>query len=143
MTALVIDDHPLVRLGMQRLLERMPGMGAVHAMESARIPALDTAREASIVLYGMSEDATSNWYLLRRLKAVRPNARILLLSDDMRLHVPATLEAFGVVKHLPRSASIERMEAVVLQMLASDGMLPLRTVAATAWHAHHPPRVLS
>ncbi|WP_066739026.1 response regulator transcription factor [Cupriavidus sp. D384] len=143
MTALVIEDQPLVRLGMQRLLERMPGVGAVRALDPAGIQALEPGLETSIVVYGMSGDTSDNWYLLRRLHQTLPRARILLLSDNMWLHVPASLEPCGVVAHLPRSASVERMEAVVLQMLGCDGFVPMRTSMGDAWQLACHPRVVS
>ena len=142
MTALVIEDQPLVRLGMQRLLERMPGIGAVRAMDPAGIMALEPGLETSIVVYGMSGDASDNWYLLRRLHQTLPHARILLLSDNMWLRVPASLETCGVVEHLPKSASIERMESVVLQMLGCDGFMPMRGIGE-AWQPAYHPRVVS
>ncbi|WP_180863002.1 response regulator transcription factor [Cupriavidus pauculus] len=143
MTALVIEDQPLVRLGMQRLLERMPGIGAVRALDPAGILALDPSLVTSIVLYGMTGDASDNWYLLRRLHQTLPHARILLLSDNMWLRVPDTLESCGVVEHLPKSASIERMEAVVLQMLGCDGFVPMRGGIAEVWQPAYHPRVVS
>ncbi|WP_227459838.1 DNA-binding response regulator [Cupriavidus pauculus] len=124
MTALVIDAQPLFRLGMQRLLERVPGCGAVRALDPAAIVALQPDSAPAIVLYGMSEDATDNWYLLRRLHLSLPNARILLLSDNMWLRVPESLQACGVTEHLPKSASIERMEAAILQMLGCQDFVP-------------------
>lgn len=139
MNALVVEDQPLVRLGMQRLLERMPGIGAVRAVDPAGILALDSGQETSIAVYGMSGATSDNWYLLRRLHETLPQARILLLSDNMWLRVPAALEACGVVEHLPKSASVERMEAVVLQMLGCDGFVPMGSSIAESWRpAYHP-----
>ncbi|SDO76863.1 hypothetical protein SAMN04488595_102113 [Ralstonia sp. 25mfcol4.1] len=143
MTALVIEDQPLVSLGMQRLLERMPGIGAVRALEPAGILTLEPGPETSIVVYGMSGDSSDNWYLLRQLHQTLPHARILLLSDNMWLRVPASLETCGVVEQLPKSASIERMEAVVLQMLGCDGFLPMRGGFGEARQPAYHPRVAS
>lgn len=143
MTALVIEDQPLVRLGMQGLLQRIPGVGAVRALDPAGILALEPGLEAPIVVYGMSGDSSDNWYLLRQLHQALPHARILLLSDNMWLRVPASLETCGVIEHLPKSASIERMEAVVLQMLGCDGFLPMRGSLRDAWQPAYHPRVAS
>lgn len=133
MTALVIESQPLIRLGMQRLLERMPGVGAVRAIDPAAIVALEDSSEQSLVIFGMSEDAMDNWYLLRRLHQALPNARILLLSDNMWLRAPTPLDACGVAEHLPKSASIERMEAAVLNMLGCDGFMPMLGGVSEGW----------
>jgi len=144
MTAIVIESQPLVRLGLQRLLERMPGLGAVRAIEPAAIVSLEQSRAPAIVVYGMAGDASDNWYLLRRLHQTLPNARILLLSDNMWVRVPSTLDWCGVVEHLPKTASIERMEAVILQMLGCDGFMPLQAGGAPAWQSpYQPARVAS
>ena len=117
MGAIVIESHPLTRLGMQRLLERMPGIGPVESIDSEGILLFAHSLEDVLVIYGMTVDAFDNWYLLRRLHQALPNARILLLSDNMWMHVPSSLRACGVQEHLPKSASIERMETVLVRML--------------------------
>lgn len=142
MNALVIEEQPLVRLGMQRLLERMPGIGAVRAVDPAGVLALEQGLDTSAVIYGMSGDTSDNWYLLRRLHQALPHARILLLSDNMWLRAPTTLDGCGVVQILPKSASIERIEAVVLQLLGCDGFLPMRA-AIDVWQPAYQPRVMS
>ncbi len=66
--------------------------------------------ERVLVVYGMSSEASDNWGLLRRsCIAVMPQARILLLSDNIWLHVPASLQVCGVMAQAPKSASIERL----------------------------------
>jgi DNA-binding NarL/FixJ family response regulator len=117
MDAIVIESHPLTRLGMQRMLERMPGVGPVESIDPEGILLFAHSLEDALVVYGMSMDAFDNWYLLRRLHQALPNARILLLSDNMWMYVPSSLRACGVQEHLPKSTSIERMEAVLLRML--------------------------
>ncbi|WP_191002176.1 MULTISPECIES: response regulator transcription factor [Cupriavidus] len=134
MSTMVIESHPLVRLGMQRMLERMPGVGAVRSLEPSAVMGLRESPEEALVLFGMSEDATDNWYLLRRLHQAMPNARILLLSDNMWLRVPSSLQTCGVVEHLPKSASIERMEAAIRNILEDDYM-PLPMPGRHAWEA--------
>jgi DNA-binding NarL/FixJ family response regulator len=120
MDAIVIESHPLTRLGMQRLLDRMPGVGTVESIDPEGILLFAQSMEDALVIYGMTADAFDNWYLLRRLHQALPHARILLLSDNTWLHVPSSLRACGVQEHLPKSAPIERMEAVLMRMLG-DG----------------------
>ncbi|HBD32949.1 MAG TPA: DNA-binding response regulator [Cupriavidus sp.] len=117
MGAIVIESHPLTRLGMQRLLERMPGIGPVESIDPEGILLFAHSLEDVLGICGMTVDAFDNWYLLRRLHQALPNARILLLSDNMWMHVPSSLRACGVQEHLPKSASIERMETVLVRML--------------------------
>ncbi|WP_202126658.1 response regulator [Cupriavidus sp. SW-Y-13] len=139
MDTIVIESQPLIRLGMQRMLERMAGIGAVRVMEPAAIVSLQHTTEPAIVVFGMSADTADNWYLLRRLHHVMPSARILLLSDNMWLRIPETNTSCGVVEQLPKSASIERIEAVVYQMLGHDGFVPM-PAARDGWrpaYQHH------
>ncbi|WP_423196469.1 MULTISPECIES: response regulator [unclassified Cupriavidus] len=132
MSAIVIESHPLVRLGMQRMLERMPGIGSVRSLEPAAVLGLEESMDDALVLFGMSGDAADNWYLLRRLHQAMPHARILLLSDNMWLRVPSSLQLCGVVEHLPKSVSIERLEASVLNLLGDD-VVPLPLPGMTSW----------
>lgn len=141
MTAIVIEEQPLVRLGLQRLLERMPGIGAVHAIDPAGIATLDPGIDASMAVYGMSGDASDNWHLLRRLHHRLPHLRILLLSDNMWLSVSSSPLACGVVEHLPKSASIERMESAILRMLDGEGFVPLHGSAADRTQFIHRSRI--
>lgn len=133
MIALVIEGQPLVRLGIRRMLECMPGMGAVRAIEPAAIVTIEESRDSMLVVYGMSADTADNWYLLRRLHQALPNARILLLSDNMWMRVPSTIEACGVAAHLPKSASVERIEATIFQMLGCEGFMPLAADRLEGW----------
>ncbi|WP_354679334.1 response regulator [Cupriavidus plantarum] len=134
MSTIVIESQPLVRLGMQRMLERMPGVGAVRSLEPNAVLSLRESHEEAVVIFGMSQDAMDNWYLLRRLHQAMPNARILLMSDNMWLHVPSSLQNCGVVEHLPKSASIERMEAAIRRML-DDDYVPITLPGQHAWRA--------
>lgn len=144
MTAIVIESQPLIRLGMQRMLERIPGIGAVRLLEPAAVVALKPSSEPVIVVFGMSEETTDNWYLLRRLHQSLPNARVLLLSDNMWLRVPSALESCGVAEHLPKSASIERMESAILSMLGCQDFMPLHVGVGDGWRpTYQPGRILS
>ncbi|CAG9163610.1 response regulator [Cupriavidus pampae] len=134
MSTIVIEAHPLVRLGMQRMLERMPGVGAVRSLEPNAVLSLAHSSDDALVIFGMSEDATDNWYLLRRLHQALPNARILLLSDNMWLRVPSSLQNCGVAEHLPKSAAIERMEAAIRNMLEDD-YLPMPLPGRHTWQS--------
>lgn len=134
MSAIVIESHPLVRLGMQRMLERMPGIGSVSSLDPAAVPGLAESMDDALILFGMSEDAADNWYLLRRLHQAMPHARILLLSDNMWLRVPSSLQRCGVVDHLPKAVSIERLEASVRNVLGDD-VVPLPLPGMRSWPA--------
>ncbi|RZT42746.1 response regulator [Cupriavidus agavae] len=144
MTALVIESQPLIRLGMQRMMERIPGVGPVRALEPAAIVSLERSAELVPVVYGMSDDSADNWYLLRRLHQALPNARILLLTDNMWARVPAAPDACGVVEQLPKTASIERIEASVLQMMGCEGFVPLQAGVVNGWRpVYLSPRAMS
>ncbi|SDD27920.1 hypothetical protein SAMN05216345_107257 [Cupriavidus sp. YR651] len=137
MTAIVIEAQPLARLGMQRMLARMPGIGAVQSIEPSDIPMLAASRDDVLVVFGMSGDAADNWCLLRRLHQALPNARILLLSDGVLPRVPSSLQPFGVMEHLPKAAPIETMEAVIFHMLDDD---PSAHLAVSGSDVRQPPR---
>lgn len=136
MSAIVIDSQPLMRLGMQRMLEHLPGIGPVHGMDPEGIAALPASDDPVLVVYGLSAETTDNWSLLRRLYRRMPRARILLLCDNIWLRVPSSLQGGGMVAHLPKSASIERMEAAIGHLLGDAAYLPLPASGSGAWQPH-------
>ena len=142
MRAIIIDSQPLVRIGILRMLEHLPDIGPIRSTDPESIGTLPVTDERVLVVYGMSSETTDNWGLLRRLHRRMPQARILLLSDNVWLHVPSSLRVCGVVEQAPKSASIERLEAAIQHLLGSAGALPQPAPRSDAWQPLHLPQAL-
>ncbi|MBY4895853.1 DNA-binding response regulator [Cupriavidus sp. AU9028] len=117
-SAIVVEDHPLIALGLQQILENTSGVEQVQLIEPSAIVDIAHSLAPVLVVYGMSDQSTHNCDLLRRLHKRLPNAAILLLSDNIWTGMP---DGCGVVDHLPKTASIDRIEAAIARALPLPG----------------------
>lgn len=117
-TAIVVEDHPLIALGLQQILGNTAGVCQVQLVELSAILDIEHNLEPALVVYGMSDQSPHNCSLLRRLHKRLPNAAIVLLSDNIWQRMP---DGCGVVDHLPRTASIDRIKAAILGALPLSG----------------------
>ena len=62
MNALLIEEHPLLRLGLLQMLETIQESGHVLALAPADIGKLDTPyRNADLLVFGMPADEFAGW----------------------------------------------------------------------------------
>lgn len=83
---IVVDEHPLAREGVARLLEAAPDLRVVGSFEddaaAVRFAALV---EPDVAILDMAAARTKGIDVARRLRAVSPKTRLLMLS----MHAPA------------------------------------------------------
>jgi two-component system response regulator NreC len=119
---LLADDHAVLRSGLCMLLEAQPDMTVVGEAETAeQAAAMDAQLMPDVVLMdltlpsspGSPTTAPSGLEAIRRIKATRPEARILALTmhDDVG-YLRAVLEAGGVGYVLKRAADTELLSAI-------------------------------
>lgn len=114
MNALLIESHPLLRLGLHQMLERIDGIDQVIAIDPADVTLLDgTDGDTDLMVFGMPQDVDAGWQLLTQVRRVLNAHRVLLLSDTVPLQVPAAAMAQGVCGCLPKSASLAVLEAAI------------------------------
>ena len=114
MNALLIESHPLLRLGLHQMLERIEGIDQVIAIDPADVSLLDgTDGDTDLMVFGMPQDVDAGWQLLTQVRRVLNAQRVLLLSDMVPLQVPAAAMAQGVCGCLPKSASLAVLEAAI------------------------------
>jgi two-component system, NarL family, invasion response regulator UvrY len=115
MKILIVDDHPIVRTGLRRLL----------AAEAAEIREAASGEEAiesckawlpSLVLLDLNLPGISGLALLDRLKTTRPEIRVLVLSmHDDPMHATRALQAGAagyVTKNAPPEEIVEAVRRV-------------------------------
>ncbi|MCY0858195.1 DNA-binding response regulator [Cupriavidus sp. D39] len=119
--AVVIDECALLRLGLTRMLESMPGVEQVDGADPDDLSMHGTTiREAGLLVFGMPQDVTSGWRLLRKLRGMLPAQRVLLLSDNMWLHMPPPEMGYGICCCLPKTAALVTLEAAISSMLEAE-----------------------
>ena len=113
MKILIVDDHPIVRSGLRRLLATQPTIEICEAADGRE--ALDTLREQrpSLVILDLNLPGLGGIEVIARLKIADPEARILVLSmHDDYIHVTRALQA-GAAGYVSKNARPEELlEAV-------------------------------
>ncbi|QQX87385.1 response regulator transcription factor [Cupriavidus necator] len=130
MNALLIEEHPLLRLGLLQMLENIHESAQVAAIAPADIARLDSRHHnADLLVFGMPADVGSGWPQLEQAREALSPHRILILADILPLHVPNADSARGVCGCLPKSASLAVIEAAI--RLAVSGVQGLLFSAET------------
>jgi two-component system, NarL family, invasion response regulator UvrY len=103
MKILIVDDHPIVRSGLRRLLaaeaeeiqEAATGQSAIRIFRASR---------PTVIILDLNLPGISGLEVIERLKVVDPKARILVLSmHDDPMHVQRALQA-GAAGYVTKNA---------------------------------------
>lgn len=120
MNALLIEEHPLLRLGLLQMLETIQEFGHALAISPADIHRLESPhRNAELLVFGMPADQASGWEQLEQARDRLAPHRILVLADTLPLHVPTPDAARGICGCLPKSASLAVIEAAIRLAISS------------------------
>ncbi|NOV24259.1 DNA-binding response regulator [Cupriavidus necator] len=115
--AVVIDDMPIYRHGVMRLLGEMPGIGRVEPVETEALAARNPRLPApALLVFGMPSDLVDGWSGLRLASLVLRPRRLLLVADNMWLRLPPGLDP-RFARTLCRSASVATIERDVRALL--------------------------
>jgi DNA-binding NarL/FixJ family response regulator len=130
---IVVDDHTLVREGVTRLLEQEPDMRVVAAFADGHAAVRFAAREEpDVAILDINMPGTNGIDVARRLRAVAPRTRLLMLSMHAKAeYVQQALWAGANGYLLKESAGHEVAAAVRVvhsgQRYLGDG-IPLRAL---------------
>jgi len=115
MKILVVDDHPIVRAGLRRLLSSEPNIEIREATDSKQALSLYREQRPMLVILDLNLPGLGGLGLLGRLKAADPDVRILVLSmHDDETHVTRALQA-GAMGYVTKTAPPdELLEAIRL-----------------------------
>lgn len=123
-TILLVDDHPIVRDGYKRLLERQPGYKVVAEAENAA-GAYQAYRKTSpdIVIMDLSMPGPGGLEALRHIRQWDRNARILVLT--MHGHATFALKAFeaGATGYATKSGEASELIGLVARVLRGEKAL--------------------
>jgi two-component system invasion response regulator UvrY len=106
---LIVDDHPIVRAGIRRLLAAEPGIELREAANGREALNVFRKQQPELVILDLNLPGISGLEVLTRLKAVDPDARILVLSmHDDETHVTRALRA-GASGYVTKNAPPEEL----------------------------------
>lgn len=94
MKVLIVEDHPIVRSGLRRLLAAEAGEDIQEAADGQEALAIFKAWRPTVTVLDLNLPGLGGLGVIERLKAVDPEARILVLSmHDDPMHVTRALQA--------------------------------------------------
>lgn len=108
----VVDDHPVFRLGMGALLDTLDGIECVgEAAAAAEVPALVARVRPHVVLMDLHLGKGSGFEATRLLRRDHPDVRVLvvtMLNDDASLVAALRAGARGYLLKGATAADVER-----------------------------------
>jgi DNA-binding NarL/FixJ family response regulator len=121
---LVVDDHPVVRRGLQSLLSGHDDIQVIGEAENGAevIPFL-REHETDVILLDIQMKGLNGVDVARRVRASFPSVKIIILTtfdDESLLH--EALEA-GVHAYLLKSVSHERLPNSIREVMAGEKLL--------------------
>jgi two-component system, NarL family, invasion response regulator UvrY len=101
---LIVDDHPIVRAALRRLLAGEPGMEVLEAASGREALSAYGANHPALVILDLNLPGLGGLEVTRRLKTADPAARVLVLSmHDDETHVARALQA-GAAGYISKNA---------------------------------------
>ena len=113
MKVLLVDDHPVVRAGLRRLLATEPEVEVLEAAGGREALHILKERRPNIVILDLNLPGIGGLEVIARLKTADPAVQILVLSmHDDYIHVTRALQA-GVAGYVSKNAPPEEiLEAI-------------------------------
>ena len=124
---ILIDDHALVREGVGRLLEEAPAMRVVGSFEDGAAAVRFAARaEPDVAIVDVSMPGASGIDVARRLRAVSPKTRLLMLSMHARAEYVQQAFWAGAHGYVLKECAGEEVVAAVRAVHAGRRYLSVR-----------------
>lgn len=113
-TVVVVDDHPLARAGVRRMLETAGDIEVVAEADtaSAALTVIAT-RSVHVMILDISMPGGSGMNLLRTLRRTRPEIAVLMLSTHAEETYAIRALMSGAVGYLTKDTSIANLTAAV------------------------------
>jgi coenzyme PQQ precursor peptide PqqA len=113
MQILIVDDHPVVRAGLRRLLADEGGCEIREATDASEALRLFRAQRPALVVLDLNLPGLGGLETIARLRTADPEARILVLSmHDDPVHVTRALRA-GAAGYVSKGAAPEEIVTAV------------------------------
>ncbi|UIF91623.1 response regulator transcription factor [Cupriavidus sp. UYPR2.512] len=133
-TILLIEPHPLLRLGLRHLLAQahIPG-DLIDIDPLAPVDSDLWLYDADLLIYGLPADHAGGWAMLDELcQRLRPQ-RVLVLSDQAAPALPGAGLPDSVRGCVAKSCSADALDAAVRLVLAGGECFPARSQGSHAW----------
>jgi DNA-binding NarL/FixJ family response regulator len=133
----IVDDHPMFRLGLAAAVEQMEGVELVgEAERAADVAALVSATQPDVVLLDIRLPDGSGLEVNRSLATDHPDVRVIVLtmSEDHENVVTALRD--GARGYLVKGAGPDQVELAIRAVAADDVVLNAELAQALSQVAH-------
>jgi DNA-binding NarL/FixJ family response regulator len=130
-SVVVVDDHPIFRLGLAASLREMDGIDLVgEAATAAQVPDLLATVEPDIVLLDLHLPDGSGLEINRQIARDHPIVKVIVLtmSEDHRATIAAVRD--GARGYIVKGADPSRVEHVIHSVMAGDVVLDRQVAQA-------------
>ena len=126
---LIVDDHPCARLGVSHYINQDPDLAVCgEAGNGAKALRAINLLNPDLVLVDLMMPGRDGLELIKQVKAVHPNCRMLVLSmHDESLYAERALRA-GACGYVMKDEPSERLVAAIHRALAGETVLGQRAV---------------
>ena len=116
---LLVDDHPLMLMGIRSMLETKPGI-EVAGTASDGFQALSKASELhpDVMMLDVMMPGMDGIELARRMRAEMPDVALLVLSSDTSIATLETMLGIGIDGFLPKTSDEETMLSAIRSVAA-------------------------
>ncbi|MGD0479095.1 MAG: response regulator transcription factor [Terracidiphilus sp.] len=114
---LIVDDHPVVRVGLRTLLESEATISVTGAVESAKAAFMEVEQnQPDVVLMDLRMPEMDGTRAISELRRVQPNTRVLVLTNyeaDEDIFRALQAGAMGyLLKSAPQAEIVEAIQVV-------------------------------
>ncbi len=128
---LIVDDHPVVRLGMRRLIESHPGLSVVIEADTAEQAVLAvTSTNLDLAIVDLSLKTGSGLELIQTLRGAAPTLPVLVLSiHDEALFAERCVRA-GARGYIMKQEAVDNLITAIEHVLAGGIFVSQRVLQA-------------
>ncbi|OZI59590.1 response regulator transcription factor [Bordetella genomosp. 11] len=135
----LIEAHPLLRLGLRQILGKVEGVWEIVGLDLANLDeAAEQNRGAELLIFGLPIETETGWQALADVRRVLAPKRILLLVDNMPMQALSRLPEGSIHGCLMKTASIEVLEAAIRLVMAGGQCFPSGQMAQPSATADAP-----
>jgi len=136
---LIVDDHSLVRNGLRQILvSTYPGAGILEATDAKAALACATKNKLDVVLLDISLPGQSGLDVLKQIKELQPNAKILILTMHPEDQYAVRVLKAGASGYLTKDSASEEVTIAIKKILAGGRYVSAALAENLASNLHDP-----
>jgi two-component system invasion response regulator UvrY len=136
---LIVDDHSLVRNSLRQILaSTYPGAGIFEASDAKAALACVTTNKLDVVLLDISLPGQSGLDVLKQIKELQPDAKILILTMHPEEQYAVRVLKAGASGYLTKDSASEEVAIAVKKILAGGTYVSPALAENLASNLHAP-----